>query len=167
MFVDIETPELSRPFSEIEADDELEFSAAANGRTKPATKRSQARHTMEETIAIKRNVLPLRETKKYKRGRSITVGERTFNKNQQLQQQIQQSFNSTVLRKGHSMENIVSLSGQSSTPSTPTSITPTSTTPRSTTPTEAGKRLSLPAITPPPTQLKKGKVIDTTYSSNV
>ena len=46
------------PHSEIEADDEQEDNAIVNKRLKPATKRNQARYSMEEAIANKRNSFP-------------------------------------------------------------------------------------------------------------
>ena len=166
-YLDAPTPDLVRPLSEVEADDELEEVGSGSKRIKPATWRSQARHTMEESIASKRSTFPrdIKESSRLLPARgqktSRTLDSRISIDNTTTTKAILNENNFPVgnissqrtvpdrkrqnkaFKKSRSLSR--SLDNLSETEKS-ISVTPTSITPTCNTPTKQQKRMSLPGI---------------------
>ena len=165
--LDAPTPDLFRPLSEVEADDELEEVGSGSKRIKPATRRSLVRHTMEESIASRRSTFP-REIKESSRllpargqKTSRTLDSRIPIDNIATTKDILNEINfpvgnissqhtvpdrrkqNKILRKSRSLSR--SLESLAETEKS-ISVTPTSITPTCNTPTKQQKRTGLPGI---------------------
>lgn len=127
-------------FSEAEADDEREENGTSK-RSKPATKRSQVRSSMQETLTCNRLLRDTKKipfTKKPIGMKGLSLDEERSSSQHLLRQQSQKLRRSSLLLS-RSLESLP-LSG-CSTPCTPMVTTPTANTPTH------SKRMSLPSVT--------------------